>query len=211
MDPTIIDRLADARVLVVGDVLLDRFVEGHVTRISREAPVPVLRYGAARAVMGAACNVAANILSTGGTVTLVGLTGADGAAGELGALCRGFARLTAHLIADPARRTTVKTRYLSGWQQLLCIDEEDALPASAAISAALLDAATRAIDAASAVVISDYGRGALDDATIRALIRAARAAGKPMPASSPAPRSSRRTSRKWPSSPASMRIPTRAR
>jgi D-beta-D-heptose 7-phosphate kinase/D-beta-D-heptose 1-phosphate adenosyltransferase len=180
MDPTIIDRLADARVLVVGDVLLDRFVEGHVTRISREAPVPVLRYGAARAVMGAACNVAANILSTGGTVTLVGLTGTDSAAGELGALCRGFARLTAHLIADPARRTTVKTRYLSGWQQLLCIDEEDALPASAAISAALLDAATHAIDAAGAVVISDYGRGALDDATIRALIRAARAAGKPV-------------------------------
>jgi D-beta-D-heptose 7-phosphate kinase/D-beta-D-heptose 1-phosphate adenosyltransferase len=80
MDAAIIDRLADADVLVVGDVLLDRFIEGRVTRISREAPVPVLKYGSARAMMGAACNVAANILSTRVAVTFVGSTGDDDAA-----------------------------------------------------------------------------------------------------------------------------------
>ena len=150
-----------------------------MTRISREAPVPVLKYGSARAVMGAACNVAANILSTGGAVTLVGLTGDDEAAKELAALCRGFQRLTTSLIADPSRQTTVKTRYLSGWQQLLCIDEEDSRPASPAIRDALVAAAIAAMGAAKAVVISDYGRGALDDTAIRTLIAAARKAGKP--------------------------------
>ncbi len=69
MDAAIIDRLAEAEVLVVGDVLLDRFIDGRVTRISREAPVPVLKFGSARAMMGGACNVAANLLATGGAVT----------------------------------------------------------------------------------------------------------------------------------------------
>jgi len=180
MDATLIDRLAEADVLVVGDVLLDRFIEGRVTRISREAPVPVLKFGSARAHPGAACNVAANILATGGAVTLVGLTGDDAAAAELGELCRGFRRLTARLIADPSRQTTVKTRYLSGWQQLLCIDEEDSRPAAPAIRDALVKAASAAIATAKAVVISDYGRGALDDVAIRALIAAARKDGKPV-------------------------------
>ena len=75
-------------MLVVGDVLLDRFIEGRVTRISREAPVPVLKFGSARALIGGACNVAANILAYGGAVTLVGLTGDDaGGAGARRALC----------------------------------------------------------------------------------------------------------------------------
>jgi D-beta-D-heptose 7-phosphate kinase / D-beta-D-heptose 1-phosphate adenosyltransferase len=180
MDATIIDRLAGANVLVVGDVLLDRFIEGKVTRISREAPVPVLKFGAERAMMGGACNVAANVLATGGAVTLVGLVGEDGPAAELTALCRSFGRLTARLIVDPARPTTVKTRYLSGWQQLLCIDSEDASPAPAAIRDRLIAAATDAMAGAQAVVVSDYGRGALDDTAIGALIAAARNAGKPV-------------------------------
>jgi D-beta-D-heptose 7-phosphate kinase/D-beta-D-heptose 1-phosphate adenosyltransferase len=180
MDPTLIDRLAGAHVLVVGDVLLDRFIEGRVTRISREAPVPVLKYGAARAHPGGACNVAANVLATGGAVTLVGLTGKDQAAAELSALLGRFDRLTANLIADGLRQTTVKTRYLSGWQQLLCIDAEDTHPPAAAIRDALVAAAFAALPATNAVVISDYGRGALDDGAIRALIGAARKAGKPV-------------------------------
>jgi len=180
MDATVIDRLAEAEVLVVGDVLLDRFIEGRVTRISREAPVPVLKFGSSRAHPGAACNVAANILATGGAVTLVGLVGDDAAATELMGLCRSFQRMTANFIADASRQTTVKTRYLSGWQQLLCIDEEDTRPAVPAIRDALVTAAIAALATAKAVVISDYGRGALDDTSIRTLIAAARKAGKPV-------------------------------
>ncbi len=180
MDATLIDRLAGVNILVVGDVLLDRFVDGKVTRISREAPVPVLKFGRARPLMGGACNVAANILATGGAVTLVGLTGEDAAADELAGLFRGFDRLTPALVADPARPTTVKTRYLSGWQQLLCIDSEDATPASPEIRDRLLKAAAGAIDGADVLVISDYGRGALDETSIRALIEMAKEAGKPV-------------------------------
>ena len=180
MDANVVERLAAAAVLVVGDVLLDRFIEGRVTRISREAPVPVLKFGTARAMMGGACNVAANILATGGAVTLVGLTGDDEPARELGALCRRFERLTTRLVADPSRQTTVKTRYLSGWQQLLCIDAEDTVAAGPAIRTALVEAATTAMAGVGAVVISDYARGALDDDAIGVLIAAARKAGKPV-------------------------------
>ena len=83
MDANVVGRLAQAHVLVVGDVMLDRFVDGQMTRVSREAPVPVLNYGATRAYPGGASNVAANVLAYGGAVTLVGLTGADAAADEL--------------------------------------------------------------------------------------------------------------------------------
>jgi D-beta-D-heptose 7-phosphate kinase/D-beta-D-heptose 1-phosphate adenosyltransferase len=180
MDASLIDRLADADVLVVGDVLLDRFIEGRVTRISREAPVPVLKFGRSQAHPGAACNVAANILATGGRVTLVGLVGDDPAGAELLALCREFQRMTPRLITDGQRQTAVKTRYLSGWQQLLCIDEDDTRPASHEVRDTLVTAALRAMPTAKAVVLSDYGRGALDDTAIRALIAAARKEGKPI-------------------------------
>jgi D-beta-D-heptose 7-phosphate kinase/D-beta-D-heptose 1-phosphate adenosyltransferase len=180
MDASLIDRLADADVLVVGDVLLDRFIEGHVARISREAPVPVLKYGRSRAHPGGACNVAANILATGGAVTLVGLVGDDPPGAELAELCRSFARMMPQLIIDGQRQTTVKTRYLSGWQQLLCIDSETSGPASHAVRDTLITAALRAMPRAKAVVLSDYGRGALDDTAIRALIAAARKDGKPV-------------------------------
>ncbi|HVY20416.1 MAG TPA: bifunctional heptose 7-phosphate kinase/heptose 1-phosphate adenyltransferase [Bauldia sp.] len=179
MDASLIDRLADADVLVVGDVLLDRFIEGSVSRISREAPVPVLRFGRSRALPGAACNVAANVLATGGAVTLVGLVGEDEPGAELAGLCRGFARMTPRLITDGQRQTSVKTRYLSGWQQLLCIDAEAPGPASHEVRDALITTALRAMPSAKAVVLSDYGRGALDDTAIRALIAAARKEGKP--------------------------------
>ncbi len=178
MDANVVGRLAEAHVLVVGDVMLDRFVEGRVTRVSREAPVPVLKYGASRAYPGGASNVAANVLAYGSAVTLVGLTGEDAAADELKALCRNFPRLAERLVADPSRPTTVKTRYLSGWHQLLCIDAEDTRPAEPAVRARLLAAAEAAIGDCGALVVSDYGRGALDETAIAALIKAARAAGK---------------------------------
>jgi D-beta-D-heptose 7-phosphate kinase/D-beta-D-heptose 1-phosphate adenosyltransferase len=180
MDVNVIDALAEATVLVVGDVLLDCFVEGRVSRVSREAPVPVLKYAGSRAHPGGGANVAANVLAYGGSVTLVGLTGEDEPARELAALCAGFPRLTARLIADGSRPTTVKTRYLSGWQQLLCVDTEDTRAASPAVREALVAAARAAMPAARALVLSDYGRGALDATAIAALIAAARAVGVPV-------------------------------
>ncbi len=178
MDASVVDRLATANVLVVGDVLLDRFVQGHVTRISREAPVPVLKLDTTHAVLGGACNAAANALAYGGAVTLIGLVGADSAASELAELCDAFLRLTPVLLPDKSRPTTVKTRYLSGWHQLLCVDAEDNRPMSPQIRQALITAARNALPASNVMVLSDYGRGALDAETVSALIEAGRAAGK---------------------------------
>jgi D-beta-D-heptose 7-phosphate kinase/D-beta-D-heptose 1-phosphate adenosyltransferase len=180
LSSTVIDRLAQASVVVVGDVLLDRFVEGRVSRVSPEAPVPVLKYGAARARLGGAGNVAANLVAYGAGVALVGLTGDDEAAHELGALCAEHPRLAPHLVRDRSRPTTVKTRYLGGWHQLLRVDAEEIHPMASAVAAAILDAARQAMATAGAVVLSDYGKGVLDAPTIAALIAAAREAGLPV-------------------------------
>ena len=107
MDASVIDRLAQANVLVVGDVLLDRFVEGKVSRISPEAPVAGPQLPAPSAsVLGGAGNVAANLLAYGARATLVGVTGDDAAATELGALCAALAGLDCRLVArsDAGRR-----------------------------------------------------------------------------------------------------------
>lgn len=177
---TVIDRLAQANVVVVGDVLLDRFVEGQVSRVSPEAPVPVLKYGAARALLGGAGNVAANLVAYGATATLVGLTGEDEPAKELGALCANHPRLSAALVADESRPTTVKTRYLGGWHQLLRVDAEENHPMSSAIASAIVEAAEKAMRTAKVVLLSDYDKGVLDTGTIARLIAAARSAGLPV-------------------------------
>jgi D-beta-D-heptose 7-phosphate kinase/D-beta-D-heptose 1-phosphate adenosyltransferase len=180
MDANVIDRLAQARVLVVGDVVIDRFVEGKVSRVSPEAPVPVLKLqGKVRPVLGGAGNVAANVLAYGGAVTLVGLSGADEAANELAGLST-LPRLSTRFVADPSRPTTVKTRYLGGWHQLLRVDEEETHPMDEATADAVIAAARDALADATAVVISDYGKGTLDARTIPAIIAAARSAGLPV-------------------------------
>lgn len=177
---TVIDRLAQASVLVVGDVLLDRFVEGKVSRVSPEAPVPILKYGTARALLGGAGNVAANLVAYGADVTLIGLTGKDEAANELGALCARHPQLNPVFVSDANRPTTVKTRYLGDWHQLLRVDAEDARAMTAETAGAILEAATNAMKTASAVVLSDYSKGVLDATTIAGVIAAARKAGLPV-------------------------------
>ena len=126
MDASVIDRLAQAKVLVVGDVLLDRFVEGKVGRVSPEAPVAVLNHRAERVLLGGAGNVAANLVAYGAKAILVGVAGDDAAAAEFLALCAAEGGLDCRLVTDAGRPTTVKTRYLSGWHQLLRVDAEDA-------------------------------------------------------------------------------------
>ena len=138
MDSSVIDRLAQARVVVVGDVLLDRFVEGKVGRVSPEAPVAVLNHRAERSLLGGAGNVAANLVAYGARAILVGVAGRDAAAEELRTLCATGDGLDCRLVTDSARPTTVKTRYLSGWHQLLRVDAEDTSPLPGEVARALL-------------------------------------------------------------------------
>src|SRR4051812_1323218 len=123
-EQALVERLAHARVLVLGDVMLDCYVYGSVERMSPEAPVPVLRQESLRAMAGGAGNVARNVAALGGKAVLIGLVGGDAAGRELGKMLGEERGITPRLVIDPARRTTVKTRFVAGRQQLLRVDDE---------------------------------------------------------------------------------------
>ena len=164
-----------ARVLVAGDVMLDRYWFGDVNRISPEAPVPVVLVRRTEERPGGAANVARNITALGGGATLLSVVGEDEAAASLERLLAAE-RVRASLHRDPALSTTVKLRVIGHQQQLLRIDFERA-PSHEAL-AAKLDEFERLVSEADAVVLSDYGKGGL--AHVQRMIQAARGLGKPV-------------------------------
>ncbi len=177
-----IDRLAGARVAVLGDVMLDRYIYGGVDRISPEAPVLVLRVdpAAERLMPGGAGNVARNVAALGGHAVLIGLTGDDGDGRALEAELRACGGIQPRLVRDPGRPTTCKTRYVAGRQQLLRADSEDGTPVSGRIEQELLDAFRAALADVDAVVLSDYAKGTLSPPVLGAAIAAAQAAHRPV-------------------------------
>jgi rfaE bifunctional protein kinase chain/domain len=168
-------RVAAARVLVVGDVMLDRYWFGDVNRISPEAPVPVARINRTEDRAGGAANVARNISSLGGQATLLSVVGDDDAGTALEALLEKNG-VRAQLYRDPKISTTVKLRVLSRQQQLLRIDFEE-IPTDEVLSNKL-DVYTRLVREHDVVILSDYGKGSLMYA--EKMIAAARAEGKPV-------------------------------
>ena len=167
--------LSRARVLVAGDVMLDRYWFGDVHRISPEAPVPVVHVTRAEERPGGAANVARNITALHGLCTLLSVVGNDEAARILEGLLAQD-RVKASLHRDPELSTTVKLRVIGQQQQLLRIDFERA--PSHEVLAAKLDEYERLVDAADAVVLSDYGKGALE--RVPDMIALARRHGKPV-------------------------------
>ncbi|HEY2132318.1 MAG TPA: D-glycero-beta-D-manno-heptose-7-phosphate kinase [Acetobacteraceae bacterium] len=168
---------AGVTVLVLGDVMLDRYVLGDVRRISPEAPIPVLRARQRRRVLGGAGNVAANVSALGARTILIGVLGDDAGGTEIAAALRETPRLVDRSIRVPGRLSTVKTRFMSGAHQLLRLDEEVDTPIDAAAEAEILVAFQAALAQASIVVLSDYAKGVLTDAVLREAIAMARAAG----------------------------------
>jgi D-beta-D-heptose 7-phosphate kinase/D-beta-D-heptose 1-phosphate adenosyltransferase len=167
-------------VLCVGDVMLDRFVYGEVDRISPEAPVPVLRLRETRIMLGGAGNVAANIAALGGSAVLIGLVGDDESARVLNQRLAATQGISAALVETRLRPTICKTRFLAAQQQVVRADEESALALQPSERTALLAELDLALPTAHAVILSDYGKGVLDDAVITAAIAAARARGIPV-------------------------------
>lgn len=169
-----------ARVLVVGDVMLDRFVYGGVERISPEAPIPVLTAERDSVMPGGAGNVARNLAALGAQVVVLGLVGDDAAADRLNEVLALDPGIDARLVVDETRQTTEKTRFIGSRQQLLRVDRESrGAPAPEAV-ATLLDVAREMLDGCAVLVLSDYAKGAVSDAVAAALIQAAGAAGKPV-------------------------------
>ena len=171
----IIPPFADARVLVAGDVMLDRYWSGDTERISPEAPVPVVRVRAAEDRPGGAANVARNVAALGAHGTLLGLTGADAEAAELRAQLAAAGAQCRFLELDGAR-TITKLRVLSRHQQLIRLDFEAGF--SAAQGAGLLALLAAELPGAGALVLSDYAKGTLADPA--AWIDAARAGEVPV-------------------------------
>lgn len=176
----ILDRAHAARILVLGDVMLDQFIYGSVARVSPEAPIPVLDVSHSRYSAGGAANVARNVASIGAQATLIGVAGADQWAEDLKAQIQSSPGIDAHLVIDSERPTTVKTRYVADGQQVLRADRElrDSLSEDTALR--LLGEFTRALPQTDVVVLSDYAKGVLSEGVTRAAIAAARSAGKPV-------------------------------
>ena len=162
-----------ARLLVVGDVMLDRYWFGDVERISPEAPVPVVRVGRTEERLGGAANVARNIVAIGAAAGLLSVVGEDEAAGCIEALLKSDG-IDAQLHRDPGLATTIKLRVIGRQQQLLRIDFETE-PGHEVLMSKLADFEVR-LKNADLVILSDYGKGGLRH--IERMIAAARAAGK---------------------------------
>lgn len=175
-----VSRLASGRVLVVGDVMLDRAVHGRVLRISPEAPIPILEAVREIAVPGGAANVAANLAALGAQVALVGVVGEDAPGRTLAELLAPLVAGRFALIAEPGRPTTEKTRYVAAGQQLLRVDNESRDPLAGSVAAEVAEVARRALGEVSTLVLSDYAKGVLRGGLARELIGAARAQGKPV-------------------------------
>ncbi len=160
---TIVRSFHAARVLVVGDLILDRYVVGKVQRLSPEAPIPVLRPARHQATLGGAANVALNIAMLGGEAWLTGVIGDDAAGEEISRLLRLSGRIHPCLTVAPGRPTTAKTRFMAGAHQLLRLDEETTEPIDPGTAAALIAQIEGLLDATDVIVLSDYAKGVLSD------------------------------------------------
>jgi D-beta-D-heptose 7-phosphate kinase/D-beta-D-heptose 1-phosphate adenosyltransferase len=167
-----------ARVLVIGDVILDRYVTGSVQRLSPEAPIPVLRPANDRATLGGAANVALNIVTLGGQAVLIGVTGNDAAGNEVERLVRTTPGIVSALIRIDGRPTTSKTRFMTGSHQLLRLDEETTAPLDQAGLTAVLAAVEASLAGCDVIVLSDYAKGVLCDGVLDGILTRASQAGR---------------------------------
>ena len=172
--------LGHPRVLIVGDLILDQYVTGEVTRISPEAPIPILTARRSEERLGGACNVAANLVAMQAEVDIVGVLGNDAAGHKLHELLAEQKVDTGGCVLDPTRPTIQKTRMMSGSHQMLRVDNEDPRAISGEALAAVLKILPERVRRAKAVVLSDYGKGLLTPEVIRCAIDAARAAKVPV-------------------------------
>ncbi|MEW6074508.1 MAG: D-glycero-beta-D-manno-heptose-7-phosphate kinase [Planctomycetota bacterium] len=176
----LLDELGRPRVLIVGDLILDRYVMGDVVRISPEAPIPVLGARHAEERLGGAGNVAANLRAMEAAVAVLGVVGDDERGERVRDLLAAIGVDASGVRGEPDRPTTQKTRLMSGGQQMLRVDWEEVRPLDEAGAAALLADLPARVAAAGAVVLSDYGKGVVTPAVAAAVIAAGRSAGVPV-------------------------------
>lgn len=168
-----------ARVLVVGDLMLDRYISGVVERVSPEAPVPVVRVEEESSAVGGAGNVAANVAALGASCRVVGLAGDDASGEALRAELEGLGVRTEGIVAADDRPTTVKTRILARRQQVVRFDHEREHDASEALAGRIADTVEELAAECDAIVLEDYNKGVLVPRVIERARDVARRRGLP--------------------------------
>ncbi len=176
----VLEQIGKARVLVVGDVMLDRYWSGRASRLSPEAPVPVVALDKVAEIPGGAANVAANIAGLGANVTIAGVTGKDGSGEALRRSLRTFNISDEALVVCETRQTTTKTRVLVHNQQIARIDDETTSPLAGPDEQTLCGHVASLAANVNAIVVSDYAKGCLTESVLKAVIDSAAAAGKPV-------------------------------
>ena len=173
-------QIAGKGVLIIGDLILDHYLWGSVERTTPEAPVPIVRHERDNWALGGAANVAHNVAALGGSPRLVGVVGRDADGERFKACLREAGIRDGGIVTDPSRPTTVKTRIMSMGQQLLRMDREETSPLCAALVRKVIAAARAQMPRSRAVILSDYGKGALPPQVIAAVVEAAHRAGIPV-------------------------------
>jgi D-beta-D-heptose 7-phosphate kinase/D-beta-D-heptose 1-phosphate adenosyltransferase len=175
----LLESIRGRKVVVLGDLMLDEYLFGEVSRISPEAPVPIVRVQRERAVLGGAANVAANLRAIGAEALLVGTLQNDAAGQRLQHLLLELDIPTDHLVMDASRPTTIKTRVVGQQQQMIRIDREETAEVSPKVAARLKESLARALEDASALIVSDYAKGVLGGLVLEAVRELCLAANLP--------------------------------
>lgn len=179
-DSHLIEAFSSRRILCVGDIMLDRFVRGAISRISPEAPVPVLQIKEENMVLGGAGNVVRNLEALGSYVTLISVIGKDENGALLQSLLRGHPKVDSYLVVDDSRTTTTKTRFIAANQQMLRTDSENTFLLNESIENQLLELFKNHIKSKDLVIFSDYAKGLFSPHLLQSLIQEARAHNIPV-------------------------------
>ncbi len=176
----ILDSFRRKRIAVIGDIMLDKYIFGHVSRISPEYPVPVVDVTHEDHRLGGAANVALNTLSLGAETMLIGITGADSNREILLDLFRNRGLATEGLVCDPSRPTTCKTRILSQNHHITRVDFESRKEVDNEIEQAILGSFDAILDSIDAIVLEDYNKGLLSSQIIQHIITSAQQRNVPV-------------------------------
>lgn len=177
---SILHSFRSKRIAVIGDIMLDKYIFGHVSRISPEYPVPVVDVTHEDSRLGGAANVALNTLSLGAETILIGITGADSNREILLDLFRNHGLATEGLICDPSRPTTSKTRILSQNHHITRVDFESRKEIDAEIERAVFGSVEAVLDSVDAIVLEDYNKGLLGAQLIQKIITSAKSHNVPV-------------------------------
>lgn len=176
----IIDRFKKARVLVVGDLIMDHFIWGAVSRISPEAPVPVVDVKSESLLLGGSANVVNNIHSLGGKCMVAGVVGSDEDGDKLLSMLRKKKMSTSAIVVDKRRPTTIKTRIIAHNQQIVRFDREDRTKISPAVASKVFEKIKKVAGSVDVIIISDYAKGLITPSLVKDIVSLAERHGVPV-------------------------------